>query len=110
MALKFGILLAVVLFMSEAMQAWFGSYGVYALSVVSGLIDVDAIALSLSRSAKQDLALDVATLGILLAFLTNTFVKGLLFAFIAGFKANFKSPLLMIVALVPGILVALLLF
>jgi len=109
MAFKFGLLLTVVLFMSAAMQEWFGSYGVYALSVLSGLIDVDAIALSLSKSAKQDLALEVATLGILLACLTNTIVKGLIFAFIAGFKDNFKLPLLMLVALVPGILVAILL-
>jgi uncharacterized membrane protein (DUF4010 family) len=89
------------------MQEWFGSYGVYALSMVSGLIDVDAIALSLSRSAKQDLALEVATLGILLACLMNTLVKGLIFAFIAGFKEHFKLPLLMLAAIVPGILVAL---
>jgi uncharacterized membrane protein (DUF4010 family) len=107
MALKFGILLTVVIFLSEAMQEWFGSYGVYALSMVSGLIDVDAIALSLSRSAKQDLALEVATLGILLACLMNTLVKGLIFAFIAGFKEHFKLPLLMLAAIVPGILVAL---
>lgn len=109
MALKFGLLLTAVLFMSEAMQEWFGNYGVYALSVVSGLIDVDAITLSLSRSAKQDLALEVATLGILLACLTNTFVKGLLFATIAGFKDNFKFPLLMLVAMVPGIILAIVL-
>ncbi len=107
MALKFGILLGAVLFLSEAMKAWFGNYGVYALSVVSGLMDVDAIVLSLAKSAKQDLATEVAVLGIILACITNTLVKGMIFAFIAGFKDNFRLPLLMLAAMVPGCLVAL---
>ncbi len=36
MALQFGLLLAVVLVLSEAMEEWFGNQGVYILSVVSG--------------------------------------------------------------------------
>ncbi|MDZ7663810.1 MAG: DUF4010 domain-containing protein [Desulfotignum sp.] len=109
MALQFGLILAVVLFLSEAMKEWFGSSGIYVLSVVSGLIDVDAIALSLSRSASQDLASEVAVLGILLACLTNTLVKGVMFAFIAGYKVHFKLPLLMLAAMIPGCAVALVL-
>ncbi len=65
--------------------------------------------LSLSRSARQDLAAEVAVLGIILACLTNTLVKGVIFAFIAGFKDHFKLPLLMLAAMVPGCLVALVL-
>jgi len=109
MAVQFGLLLAAVLLLAEAMKAWFGSYGIYVLSVVSGLLDVDAIALSLSRSARQDLAPEVAVLGIILACLTNTLVKGMIFAFIAGFKDHFKLPLLMMAAMVPGCLAALVL-
>ena len=107
MALQFGLILAVVLLLSEAMKEWFGSYGIYLLSVISGLIDVDAIVLSLSRSARQDLASEVAVLGIILASLTNTLVKGLIFAFIAGFKVHFKLPLLMLASMIPGCAVAL---
>jgi len=106
LALQFGFLLAVVLLLAEAMQDWFGNTGVYALSIVSGLIDVDAITLSLSRSARQDLAVEVATTGIILACLTNTLVKGLIFALIAGFKNNFRLPLLMLAAMIPGLIVA----
>lgn len=109
MALQFGLMLAAVLLLSEAMKEWFGSYGIYALSVVSGLLDVDAIALSLSRSARQDLAAEVAVLGIILACLTNTLVKGVIFASIAGFRENVTLPLLMLAAMVPGCLVALVL-
>ncbi|MCF8112329.1 MAG: MgtC/SapB family protein [Desulfotignum sp.] len=109
MAMQFGLVLAAVLLLSEAMKEWFGSYGIYALSVVSGLIDVDAIALSLSRSARQDMAAEVAVLGIILACLTNTLVKGVIFAFIAGFKDHFRLPLLMLAAMIPGCLAALVL-
>lgn len=107
MALQFGLLLAAVLLLSEAMKEWFGSYGVYALSVASGLIDVDAITLSLSKAAQKDLAAEVAVWGIILACITNTLFKGLMFAFIAGFKDHFKLPLLMLAAMVPGTVVAL---
>jgi uncharacterized membrane protein (DUF4010 family) len=109
MALQFGLVLAVVLLLSEAMKEWFGSSGIYALSVVSGLIDVDAIVLSLSRSARQDLASEVAVMGILLACLTNTLVKGAIFAFIAGIRIHFRLPLLMLTAMIPGCVVALIL-
>jgi uncharacterized membrane protein (DUF4010 family) len=107
MALQFGLILAAVLFLSEAMKEWFGSSGIYVLSVVSGLIDVDAIVLSLSRSARQDLASEVAVMGILLACLTNTLVKGVIFAFIAGVRIHFRLPLLMLAAMIPGCIVAL---
>jgi uncharacterized membrane protein (DUF4010 family) len=107
MALQFGVLLAVILLLSEAMKEWFGNQGVYVLSVVSGLMDVDAITLSLSRSAHSDLAAEVAIMGIVLACAANTIFKGLIFAVIAGFRKNVHLPVLMFAAMVPGLLVAL---
>ncbi len=53
--------------------------------------------------------LQIAVLGILLACLTNTLVKGLFFAFVAGYKDHFKLPLIMLAAMVPGCLTALVL-
>ena len=109
MALQFSLLLAVVLLLSEAMQEWFGHQGVYALAVASGLMDVDAITLSLARSATQDLPGEVAAMGIVLACATNTLVKGVLFAFIAGVKRNMRIPLFLAAAMLPGLLLAFLL-
>jgi uncharacterized membrane protein (DUF4010 family) len=103
MALQFGVLLAVILLLAEAMKEWFGNQGVYVLSVVSGLMDVDAITLSLSRSAHSDLAAEVAITGIVLACATNTVFKGLIFAFIAGFRKNKHVPLIMFAAMLPGL-------
>jgi uncharacterized membrane protein (DUF4010 family) len=108
-AIKFGLFLAAVLVLSEAMKEWLGHYGVYALSIASGLMDVDAISLSLARSARNELAAEVATLGIVLACATNTLVKGVLFAAIAGYRENLRVPLLMTAAMLPGLLIAILL-
>jgi uncharacterized membrane protein (DUF4010 family) len=106
MAIQFSFLLAVILLLSEGMKEWFGNKGVYALSVVSGLMDVDAITLSLSRSAKQDMAAEVATMGIILSSATNTVVKGVIFAFIAGVRDNIRLLLFMIAAMLPGLFIA----
>lgn len=92
----------------EAMKAWFGDYGVYALSVVSGIMDVDAITLSLAKSARQSAQADVAIVGILLACATNTVVKGIMFATISGTRQAIRLPVFMGVAMLPGLLVVLL--
>jgi uncharacterized membrane protein (DUF4010 family) len=104
--MKFGFVLAVVLFLSEAMKEWFGNSGLYALSVVSGLMDVDAISISLAKAAKNELAEEVATMGIVLACATNTLVKGVAFAVIAGFRENSRVPLLMSAAILSGLVIA----
>lgn len=106
MALQFSALLAAILLLSEAMKTWFGNDGVYVLSVVSGLMDVDAITLSLSRSAKYDLGAEVAAMGIVLAAATNTLVKGIIFAFIAGIRDNIRLPLFLLAVILPGLLTA----
>lgn len=106
MALQFGLLLAVILVLSEAMKEWFGNQGVYILSVVSGLMDVDAITLSLSRSSHSGLEAEAAVTGIVLACAANTLFKGLLFAFIAGFRKNMHVPVFMLAAMVPGLLIS----
>jgi uncharacterized membrane protein (DUF4010 family) len=108
-AVKFGLLLGVILFLSVAMKEWFGDEGIYLLSVISGLMDVDAITLSLSRLAIDDISDDVAVLGIILASVTNTMTKGIIFAFIAGFKKSLQLLGLMALAAILGIGTALIL-
>jgi len=81
MALKFAALLTAVMLAARALQAWVGDAGLYALSVVSGLSDVDAIVLSLGTMwGDGEIAQTVATLGIVLAALANTAVKPALIA------------------------------
>jgi len=76
MALKFGLLLAAVMLLARGLQLWLGDAGIFALAVVSGLADVDAINLSLSRMAADGLATTVAAGGVALAVVSNSLVKG----------------------------------
>ncbi|MFA9460510.1 MgtC/SapB family protein [Thiohalorhabdus methylotrophus] len=83
-ALQFGFLLATIMLLAEGARAWLGDAGVYLLAGVSGLTDVDAITLSLSRMAQGELSTHVAARAITLAAMVNTVVKGGLVVGIAG--------------------------
>ena len=74
-ALQFAVILAVVMVVSEALRQTAGEAGIYTVSLVSGLTDVDAITLSLTRMTEDRLALDIAQQGVILAALANTLVK-----------------------------------
>ncbi len=83
-AIKFGLLLALIMFLSKALQAWLGDTGIYLLAAASGLADVDAITLSLASMARSQLSPQLASQAIILAVLVNTLVKALLACWIAG--------------------------
>lgn len=106
MALKFGLLLAVILILSEGVKEWYGDEGLYILSLASGLMDVDAITLTLSNMANNGTATDVAGTGIIIAAATNTLVKGFIFAFVVGPKASLRLLSYLLLALIPGLLFA----
>lgn len=105
-ALKFGLLLGLILLLAAAAKEWFGDEGIYVLSLVSGLIDVDAITLSLSRLAINDLDEDVAITGIVLASAMNTIVKGLLFAFFIGLRKSLYLLIVLVASVIPGLIIA----
>ncbi|MBM3511687.1 MAG: DUF4010 domain-containing protein [Alphaproteobacteria bacterium] len=73
-ALQFGALLVVVTLGVRTANHWFGDRGVLAVAAVSGLVDVDAITLSLAGLAPDAVAV-AATTGILMAAGVNTAVK-----------------------------------
>ena len=84
-ALSFGLLYAVVLFAAAWLSDWVGSQGVYAVALVSGLTDVDAITLSSLRLFNLgNLGDDQAVTAILLAILANIAFKSGLAGVIGG--------------------------
>lgn len=83
-ALIFAGLLGLIMIGSRALESLFGAEGVYAISIASGLADVDAITLTLSRFSTDDLSIRVAAIGIFLAAVTNTLVKAGLAGFAGG--------------------------
>lgn len=87
-ALQFGAMYAVIVFLVKATIAAKGNAGVLVLSGLSGLIDLDAITLSLSQMLSAGtLSTTIASQGILLAILANTIIK-------AGMAALFGSSAL----------------
>lgn len=82
-ALKFGAFFAFVLIISKLANLYFGTAGIYATGIVSGLADVDAIALTMASLAQSTLAASVAVTTIILAAITNTLVK-LIISYVLG--------------------------
>jgi uncharacterized membrane protein (DUF4010 family) len=107
-AIKFTVFFTLILFATYFGNTYFGDTGLYITSLIAGLADVDAITLSVASLAKTEIAPKVASLAILIAALTNTFVKAGI-AFIFGSK-KFGMNVLKVFVLVAitGIGVALL--
>jgi uncharacterized membrane protein (DUF4010 family) len=76
-AIKFMIIFALVLFISKIVQTYFPNW-IYAFSVVAGLVEVDAVTISLSSMAFTGLSPIIAAKGIILACISNTVSKWLL--------------------------------
>jgi uncharacterized membrane protein (DUF4010 family) len=83
-ALFFGVVLVLVILLGKAAIHYFGETGLYLLALVSGIADVDAINLTLSRMSMTDLSPDVAVLAIVIASSSNTLVKAGLAVFAGG--------------------------
>jgi uncharacterized membrane protein (DUF4010 family) len=84
-ALGFGLLYAGVLFAAAWLSDWVGSHGVYAVALVSGLTDVDAITLSSLRLfGLGNLQPQQVATTVLLALLANIAFKSGLATVIGG--------------------------
>lgn len=84
MAIKFATLLALVMVASKLLQSWGGSAGLYLLSAVAGLADVDAVALSMAQMGGKSVALTVAATAVTIAAFVNTGVKAALVTGLCG--------------------------
>ena len=84
-ALGFGLMYGVVLLAAAWLSDWLGTRGLYAVALVSGLTDVDAITLSSLRLHNLDtLSVGVAVNVITLAVLANLAFKSALTLAIGG--------------------------
>lgn len=78
-AIKFALLFAVVLMVTKAAESFFGTAGVYATSIITGLTDVDAITLTVAElAAAGRIESRVASVAIILAALVNSASKATL--------------------------------
>jgi uncharacterized membrane protein (DUF4010 family) len=73
--LQFGALLALIMALANGTAAWAGSAGAFTLAAISGVVDVDAISLSMARLAPDRLAAATAVIAILIAVAVNSIAK-----------------------------------
>ncbi len=84
LALQYALILTVLSLLIQAGQRWFGETGIYLISALSGLADVDAVSISLARAVNENMSLSVAQVGIFIAVAMNTLMKIILTRFIGG--------------------------
>jgi len=101
-ALKFGLLLVVVMLAAKWFQQWFGDAGLYAVAALSGISDVDAITLSVARLSRGGLDSTVAVQAIVIAASVNTLVKGLMVSFICRSTMSWQVMVTFILTVIAG--------
>ena len=105
-AVMFGLLYAIISFLSAAVKDKFGSEGLYVVSILSGLTDMDAITLSTAKMTEQKSI--NASLGwrlILIAFLSNLVFKGGMAMVIGGKELGKTIALLFGIAILTGLII-----
>ncbi len=105
-ALIFGALLTIILLAAEMLRQWWGEAGILVLAGISGIADVDAITLSLTRMSQQTLTHDTAVVGIILASAVNNLVKAGMAGTLGTRRLGKKVAIPMLMSLVTGLVVA----
>ena len=102
-AVSFGVLLALVMLLGRALQAWLGETGVLLLATASGLADVDAITLSLARMSQDELAIRIAATGIVIAGAVNSLVKAGMATVIGGRQIGLRVGVPLVASAIAGL-------
>lgn len=103
--LLFGALIAVILVLTKAFTANFGSAGAVALAAIAGLADVDSVTLSMTQIAST-ITRD-AVLGVLVAAGVNSLSKSFLAVTVGGWRFGRAYLATSLAALLAGGLMAL---
>jgi len=74
-AIKFTMFFIAILLLSKLAQNYFGQAGIYLVAIIAGLVELDAINISLSSLALSSLSPFLAIEGIILACMSNTVSK-----------------------------------
>ena len=106
-AIKFGLFYAFILFLSRNSLKLFGDYGLYVVAAISGLSDVDAITLSVSKLfSSGEVSLISAIVAVLLSATVNTLFKWFLTLSMGGkelFRTTAPGFILLIAGEITGI-------
>ncbi len=102
-AIKFGAVLAVIMVLARGATARMGDQGLYLLSAVSGLVDVDAISLSAASMMSQgQINISVAANAVLIAATVNTLLKAALVLVVGGARMGWRVSIASVATLLAG--------
>jgi uncharacterized membrane protein (DUF4010 family) len=82
--LQLAALIAVIVLLAKLAAGKIGNTGVYLLAALSGVVDVDALTLSMTRLAGAQVTIAEAATAILIAASINTVSKATMAAFVGG--------------------------
>ncbi len=105
-AFFFGGLILVIMLLGEWLKNLLGNAGILVLALASGVTDVDAITLSLSRMSLTGIDHGTAVLGIVLAASVNNLVKTMMALSLGDRALGRRVALAMAASLLGGVLVA----
>ena len=100
---KFGALLAAITLGAKLATAFAGKTGAYALAAASGLADVDAITLSMSRLGVGSMPIETGVNAVLIAIGVNTVVKTAIAWTTGGAAIGYPMALVSALSLAAGL-------
>ena len=103
-SLKFGLLLGVVFWAGDFAITHFGDRGIVVLSLLSGVSDVDAITITLSKLALGSKDINVFVIGIFVAATVNTLVKGIISIYAGGVAFGVRIFGILLLSVAMGLL------
>lgn len=98
-ALMYGVVFSVLFVLIRAIEINFGQAGIYTLSAISGITDVDAVSLSLAQATLKDLPIWLGATGITIAAMVNTVVKAAIATSIGGWRLARSCATILLTAL-----------
>ena len=76
--MKFGLIFALTTLLLKIGHTYFSSHSVYVVSFLSGIVDVDAVSVSVAQLMNGPLSQETAFISIFIATLTNIAAKGII--------------------------------
>ena len=86
-SIKFGLLFGIVFITVKLGYDYLGNEGLYVVSIIAGISDIDAITIAMSEM--KNITTSIAGFSIIIATLSNQIAK-LVYSFFAGSRENFK--------------------
>jgi uncharacterized membrane protein (DUF4010 family) len=102
-ALRFATVLAVTLVLARFLEDRYGQSGLQVLAAIAGLVDVDAITLTVARDTATSGSIPPAVAALLIAAFANSIFKGGLLVMNGGKLAFWGVAVLALMALAGGI-------